>query len=81
MDTWKQIRDKSSALDRNKNGETFLVFVDWKSAFDKLSHDILLEKLRPLLTPRCFRILTILLFYSNFSVDGVNVIAVKFGTP
>jgi hypothetical protein len=60
----------------------FLLFVDWKSAFDCVDHDLLLKRLQQInVSPKTLRIIEIFLFTSNFSIDEKTAYAIQKGCP
>jgi hypothetical protein len=72
LDLWSNLWRRAT---KKQSGEVnhYLLFVDWKSAFDNVDHDILMKTLARLgTTDRTMRIVHIFLFSSNFSTDGKN---------
>ncbi len=80
-DKWISRRATASA---SKHCPTrhYLLFIDWRSAFDRVDHDRLLELLAQLkVSERTLRILRIFLHTSNFSTDGRTLQPIKRGCP
>lgn len=69
LDKWITIH--AVAAKKYSSQRYFMLFIDWKSAFDRVDHDLLMERLRNIgATERTMRIVHIFLYSSNFSVDG-----------
>lgn len=82
MDMWIKEKQLSKSKWRKLYGESYLVFIDWKSAFDLVSHNKLILILKELgVSDRTVRLVEIILYYGNLSVDGKTSINVEKGTP
>ena len=83
VDKWILRQKKlQQATRQTRNTRYFLLFVDWKSAFDRVDHDLLLKRLEDIqASEECRRVVHILLWSSNFSVDGLKIHPIKRGCP
>lgn len=67
---------------RRLYGEKYLVFIDWASAFDFVNQDMLIQVLEQSgVSERSLRIIKIVLYNSNCSIDGKNFFPIENGTP
>lgn len=56
--------------------------MDFKSAFDRVGHDLLLERLKTVgMSAKSIRIIEIILYNSNFSLDNENYYDILIGAP
>ena len=81
LDKWIS-RHEIAAKKYSKNRRYFMLFIDWKSAFDRVDHDLLMRRLEQIgASQRTLRIVHIFLYSSNFSVDGQERHRIERGCP
>ena len=80
LDKW--ISRQEVAAKKYSSTRYFMLFIDWKSAFDRVDHDLLMRRLQQIgASPRTQRIVHIFLYSSNFSVDGQELYRIERGCP
>ncbi len=80
LDIW--IRKHEIAAKKYSEQRYFMLFIDWKSAFDRVDHDLLMNRLRDIgATELTLRVVHIFLHSSNFSIDGLKRYKIEKGCP
>jgi retron-type reverse transcriptase len=80
LDKW--ISKHEVAANKYSNQLYFMLFIDWKSAFDRVDHDLLMSRLRAIgVTEQTLLVVHIFLYSSNFSIDGLKRHKIEKGCP
>ena len=81
VDQWMRRRNRELKY-RKCYGDQFVIFIDWRSAFDRVHHELMLQIIKDMgMSQRNQRIIEIVLQNSNSSLDGVNFEEVQIGAP